>query len=166
MEKSQSLRNFGQIQEVIVALAEYSRGDEASSRRKKVPAEFSTARQRCDRSSRKSRQVSCGLAALSELKISAGHLHSRKALCVRSARFDVRIALLRHDRRRGESARLRKKIEGLEKAIASKEKQLADATFRAGAGKNHPARWKRLWTEQRLELQKLRKRLGELDKAA
>jgi valyl-tRNA synthetase len=107
------------------------------------------------------------LAALSELKISAGHLPQAGGAVRSTARFDVRIAFAADTIDvAGERARLRKEIEGLEKAIASKEKQLADATFRSRAPEKIIRTMEATLTEQRLELQKLRKRLEELDKAA
>ena len=63
-------------------------------------------------------------------------------------------------------ARLRKEIDALEKAIASKEKQLADATFRSRAPEKIVRGMESTVTEQKAELDKLRKRLDGLEKAA
>jgi valyl-tRNA synthetase len=162
----QSLRNFGQIQEVIVALRNI-RAEMKLEPKKKVPAEFSSGEAAVRQVIEENRDSILRLAALSELKISAGHLPQAGGAVRSTARFDVRIAFAADTIDvAGESARLRKEIEGLEKAIASKEKQLADATFRSRAPEKIIRTMEATLTEQRLELQKLRKRLEELDKAA
>jgi len=162
----QSLRNFGQIQEVIVALRNI-RAEMKLEPKKKVPAEFSSGEAAVRQVIEENRDGIARLAALSELKISAGHLPQAGGSVRSTARFDVRIAFAADTIDvAGESARLRKEIEGLEKAIASKEKQLADATFRSRAPEKIIRTMEATLTEQRLELQKLRKRLEELDKAA
>jgi valyl-tRNA synthetase len=162
----QSLRNFGQIQEVIVALRNI-RAEMKLEPKKKVPAEFSSGEAAVRQVIEENRDSILRLAALSELKISAGHLPQAGGAVRSTARFDVRIAFAADTIDvAGERARLRKEIEGLEKAIASKEKQLADATFRSRAPEKIIRTMEATLTEQRLELQKLRKRLEELDKAA
>jgi len=65
-----------------------------------------------------------------------------------------------------EAARLRKQIEGLEKAIAAKEKQLADEVFRSRAPEKVVRGLEASLAEQTTELQKLRSRLEELKAAA
>jgi valyl-tRNA synthetase len=65
-----------------------------------------------------------------------------------------------------ETARLRKKIEGLEKAIAAKEKQLGDPTFRNNAPEKIMRGLEATLAEQKIELQKLQLRLEELKRAA
>jgi len=162
----QSLRNFGQIQEVIVALRNI-RAEMKLEPKKKVPAEFSSGEAAVRQVIEENRDSILRLAALSELKISAGHLPQAGGAVRSTARFDVRIAFAADTIDvAGESARLRKEIEGLEKAIASKEKQLADATFRSRAPEKIVRTMEATLTEQKLELQKLRRRLEELDKAA
>ena len=63
----------------------------------------------------------------------------------------------------GETTRLRKEIESLEKAIASKEKQLDDANFRRRAPEKIVQGMEATLAEQKLELQKLRGRLNQID---
>jgi valyl-tRNA synthetase len=163
----QALRDFGQIQEVIVALRNIRAEVKLPDPRKKVAAEFSSADEEMRRVIELNRDGIARLGVLSELKISLGHLPQAGGAVRSTAQFDVRIAF---DANRvdvaGESARLRREIEGLEKAIASKEKQLGDSTFRSRAPGKIVRAMEGTLTEQRLELQKLRKRLEELDKAA
>jgi valyl-tRNA synthetase len=162
-----ALSAFGLIQEVIAALRNIRSEMKLPDPRKKVAAEFSSADEETRRVIEANRGGIARLAALSELKISAGHLSQAGGAVRSTAHFDVRIAFAANTVDvAGESARLRKEIEGLEKAIASKEKQLGDASFRSRAPEKIVRAMEATLTEQRLELQKLRKRLEELDKAA
>jgi valyl-tRNA synthetase len=65
-----------------------------------------------------------------------------------------------------ETARLKKESEGLQKAIASKEKQLGDDTFRSRAPEKIIKGLEATLAGQRIELQKLQDRLDQLDKGA
>jgi valyl-tRNA synthetase len=163
----QALRDFEQIQEVIVALRNIRAEMRLPDPRKKVAAEFSSAEEETRRVIEVNRDGIARLAVLSELKISAGPLAQASASVRSTAHFDVRIAFAADTVDvAGESARLRKEIEGLEKAIASKEKQLGDATFRSRAPEPIVRTMEAALAKQKQELQKLRKRLEELDKAA
>jgi valyl-tRNA synthetase len=162
----QALWAFNQIQEVIVALRNI-RAEMKLEPKKKVPTEFSSGEAAVRHVIEENCDSILRLAALSELKISAGHLPQVGGSVRSTAHFDVRIAFAADAVDiAGESARLRKEIEGLERAIASKEKQLGDATFRSRAPEKIVRTMEATLTEQRVELQKLRKRLEELDKAA
>ena len=162
----QALWAFNQIQEVIVALRNI-RAEMKLEPKKKVPTEFSSGEAAVRHVIEENCDSILRLAALSELKISAGHLPQVGGSVRSTAHFDVRIAFAADTVDiAGESARLRKEIEGLERAIASKEKQLGDATFRSRAPEKIVRTMEATLTEQRVELQKLRKRLEELDKAA
>ena len=81
--------------------------------------------------------------------------------------FDVRIAYVAETIDvEAEAGRLRKQIEGLEKAIAAKERQLADDTFRNRAPEKIIRGLEATLGEQVTELRKLRSRLEELKTAA
>jgi valyl-tRNA synthetase len=62
-----------------------------------------------------------------------------------------------------ERARLKKEIEGLDKAVASKERQLGDETFRIRAPEQIIKGLEVTLAEQKMELEKLRKRLDDLE---
>jgi valyl-tRNA synthetase len=62
-----------------------------------------------------------------------------------------------------ELARLKKEIEGLQKAIASKEKQLGNETFRSRAPENVIKQMEEALAEQKIELEKLLKRKQQLE---
>jgi len=84
-----------------------------------------------------------------------------------TALFDVRIAYVAETLDvEAEEARLRKQIEGLERAIAAKEKQLSNETFRSRAPEDIVRGLEATLAEQMAELRKLRSRLEELKTAA
>jgi valyl-tRNA synthetase len=62
-----------------------------------------------------------------------------------------------------EKARLKKEIDGLKKAIGSKEKQLGDPTFLSRAPEKIIRGLEATLAEQRAELRKLQDRLDQLD---
>jgi valyl-tRNA synthetase len=62
-----------------------------------------------------------------------------------------------------ELARLKKEIEGLQKAIASKEKQLGNETFRSRAPEKIIAQMEEAMAEQRVELGKMVCRKAQLE---
>ena len=59
-----------------------------------------------------------------------------------------------------------KEIEGLKKAIASKERQLGDETFRSRAPEKIIKGLEATLAGQRIELQKLKDRLSQLEKGS
>ena len=80
--------------------------------------------------------------------------------------FDVRVAYSDVVDATAEKIRLKKEIEGLQKAIASKERQLGDETFRSRAPEKIVKGLETTLGEQRVELQKLQERLGQLEKGS
>jgi len=151
---------FSQIQNVITALRNI-RAEMKLDPKKKVPAEFwSTAeliRQRVQAES----DAITRLAVLSELKILKVPLEQAGGAVRSTAQFDVRIAYAEAVDAAAEKARLKKEMEGLQKAVASKEKQLGDETFRSRAPEKIIRGLEATLTEQRVELQKIVERLGQ-----
>jgi valyl-tRNA synthetase len=163
---AQALENFSLIQEVTVALRNI-RAEMKLEPKKKVVAEFSSSDERARRTIESNLEGILRLAALSELKVSAERLPQSGGAVRSTALFDVRIAYVAETIDvEAEEARLRKQIEGLEKAIAAKEKQLADDTFRSRAPEKVVRGLEATLAEQITELQKLRSRLEELKTAA
>jgi valyl-tRNA synthetase len=135
--------------------------------KKKVAGEFSSSDERARHTIESSREGILRLAALSELKVSAERLPQSGGAVRSTALFDVRIAYLTETVDvEAEAGRLRKQIEGLEKAIEAKEKQLADETFRSRAPERVVRGLEATLAEQATELRKLRSRLEELKTAA
>jgi valyl-tRNA synthetase len=157
---------FALVQEVTVALRNI-RAEMGVDAKKKLAAEFSSTDDKTRGIIEANRDGIVRLAVLSELKISAGHLPQAGGIVRSSSQFDVRVV---HSAEvvdiAAEKTRLRKEIEGLEKAIAAKEKQLGNETFRSRAPEKIVQGMEATLTEQKLELQKLRKRLDELDQSA
>ncbi len=165
-KNEEALDQFSLIQDVIKELRNI-RAEMKLDPKKKVAAEFSSADEQAQRAIESNREGILRLAALSELKVSAERLPQSGGAVRSTALFDVRIAYVAEAIDvEAEAARLRKQIEGLEKAIAAKEKQLADDTFRSRAPEKVVRGLEATLAEQTTELRKLRSRLEELKTAA
>jgi len=80
-----------------------------------------------------------------------------------TAQFDLQIPYPAETTAAGaEKARLKKEMEGLQKAIASKENQLGNETFRRRAPQNIIQQMEQVLAGQRIELQKMTDRLKQL----
>jgi valyl-tRNA synthetase len=157
---------FALIQEVIVALR-IIRAEMKLDPKKKVSAEFSSADEDARAVIERNMEGILRLSTLSELKVGAAKLAQAVGGVRSTAQFDVRITQAADTISvAGEIARLRKEIENLEKVITSKERQLDDATFRSRAPEKIVRGLESSVAEQRTELQKLRARLEELQRAA
>ena len=157
-----ALNQVALIQEVVTALR-MIRAELKLDPKKKVAAEFSTV----DASLRglvdANRTAIERFAVLSELRVVPREQFDAKTGAVRStATFDVRFAHLETVDATVEKARLKKEIEGLQKAIASKERQLGDETFRSRAPEKIIKGLEATLAEQRIELRKLQERLEQL----
>jgi len=162
--KSQSaLRDVEVLQEVVTALRTI-RAELKVDAKKKVAADFSTSDGATGKLVQANRGAIERFAVLSELRIVPRQQSEAKSGAVRStATFDVRIAYSDAVDPAAEKARLEKAIEGLQKAIASKEKQLGDETFRSRAPEKIITGLEATLAEQRVELKKLQDRLDQLD---
>jgi len=166
-KNAQALEEFSLVQEVIVALRNIRAEMRGLDAKKKVPADFSSSDERVRRTIESSSEGILRLAALSELRVSAERLPQSGGAVRSTALFDVRIAYVAETIDvEAEAARLRKQIEGLEKAVAAKEKQLGNETFRSRAPEDIVRGLEATRAEQMEELRKLRSRLEELKAAA
>jgi valyl-tRNA synthetase len=166
-KNAQALEQFSLVQEVIIALRNIRAEMRGLDAKKKIAAEFSSADERVRQTIESSREGILRLAALSELRVSAERLPQSGGAVRSTALFDVRIAYVAETIDvEAEEARLRKQIEGLEKAIAAKEKQLSSETFRSRAPEDIVRGLEATLAEQIAELRKLRSRLEELKTAA
>ena len=103
------------------------------------------------------------LAVLSELQVSTRKLPQTGGGMRSTAQFDLRVPYVTDTIDvAAESARVQKKKEGLEKAIASKQTQLASETFRNKAPEKIIKQMEEELASQRVELQKLLERLNQL----
>jgi valyl-tRNA synthetase len=161
-KNASALSQVGLIQGVVTALRTI-RAELKLDPKKKVAAEFSTV----DASSRglfeANRTAIERFAALSELRMVPREQFDAKTGAVRStAAFDVRLTYSETVDATAEKARLNKEIEGLEKAIASKQRQLGNEMFRSRAPEKIIKGLEAMLAEQRIELQKLQERLDQL----
>jgi valyl-tRNA synthetase len=131
--------------------------------KKKVEADVSVANVGLLGVAEANRDFLVRLALLSELRLTGEKLGAGGA-ARSSAEFDVRIAYAAEAVDIGaELARLKKETEGLEKAIASKERQLRDETFLSRAPEKIVNGLKMAVEQQRVELGKLVERRRELE---
>jgi valyl-tRNA synthetase len=160
-KNAQALEEFAFLQDVIKSLREM-RSQMKLDPKKKVKAEFSSQDSRLRASLNSNMDAILRLAILSELGISAVRLEQSGGAVRSTAQFDLRIPYSDAVDLAGESTRLKKEIEGLSKAIQSKEKQLANPTFRERAPENIIKDMEVTVVTQKIELQKLNDRLSQL----
>jgi valyl-tRNA synthetase len=166
-KNERALEQFSLVQDVIVALRNIRAEMKGLDSKKKVAAEFSSSDDRAQQAVESNRDGILRLAALSDLKVSSERLPQAGGAVRSTALFDVRIAYVAETIDvAAENARLRKEIEGLEKAIAAKERQLGDATFRSRAPEKIVRGLEATLAEQKIELQKFRSRSDELNRSA
>ncbi|MGC2889558.1 MAG: valine--tRNA ligase [Candidatus Acidiferrum sp.] len=152
---------FSQIQDVITSLRTI-RAEMKLDPKKKVRAEFWSNAELIRSRVRVESDAITRLAVLSELAISSEPLEQAGGAVRSTAQFDVRIAYSDVVDPEVETARLRKEIEGLQKAISSKESQLGNETFRSRAPEIIVRKLEETLATQKIELKKLEERLGQL----
>lgn len=157
-----ALREFGLVQEIIQSLRAI-RADMKLDPKKKVPAEFSSATSEIRSVIEANREGVLRLGLLSELGI--GHEKLAEGGGVRStALFDLRIPYVEDTvDAAAEIMRIKKELDGLQKAIGSKEKQLGNETFRGRAPENIIRQMEETLASQRVEVEKLQARLKQLE---
>jgi valyl-tRNA synthetase len=162
-KNAKAMGDVAAIQEVVTALRAV-RAELKVDAKKKVTADFSTSDGGTGKLVQENRGAIERFAVLSELRTVPRQESEAKSGAVRStATFDVRIAYADTVDMAAEKIRLGKEIEGLQKAIASKERQLGDATFRSRAPEKIIKGLESTLAEQRIELQKLKDRLDQLE---
>jgi valyl-tRNA synthetase len=151
------------MQEVVTALRNI-RAELKLDPKKRVVADFSTSDARASELIQANRGTIERFAVLSELRIVPRQQSDAKGGAVRStATFDVRIAYSDTVDVATEKTRLKKEIEGLQKAIASKERQLGNETFRSRAPEKIIKELEATLAEQRIERRKLQDRLSQIE---
>jgi valyl-tRNA synthetase len=165
-KNEKALSEVALIQEVVTALRNI-RAELKLDPKKKIVAEFSTVDAAARDLIEKNTGAIARFAVLSELRIVSRQQSEAKTGAVRStAVFDVRVAYSDTVDPTAEKARLKKESEGLQKAITSKERQLGDETFRSRAPEKIIKGLEATLAEQRLELEKLRKRLDDVERGS
>ncbi|HKV23835.1 MAG TPA: valine--tRNA ligase [Candidatus Acidoferrum sp.] len=153
---------FSLLQEVIKELRNLRADLKLPDPKKKVAAEFSSTKKVTRDLLNTNSDAIVRLATLSELKISAEHLQQTGGGVRSTARFDVRIAYSDAVDVDAEKKRLEKEMDGLRKAITSKENQLGSETFRSRAPEKIIHGMQESLATQRVELRKLEDRLAQL----
>jgi len=159
------LMRFQLVQEVIVALRTI-RSEMKLDPKKKVAAELFAWDGVTRDAIRESQNGIVRLGILSQLTITEEPLAQAGGMLRSTAQFEVRIAYTDTVDVAAEKTRLKKEIEGLQKAIASKERQLGDETFRSRAPEKIIKGLEATLAGQRIELQKLQERLAQLESGA
>jgi valyl-tRNA synthetase len=157
--------DFGMLQRVIGALRDI-RAQMKTSPKGSLNGEFFSADSKIQALIEANCEEIKRLANLWTLTFSREKLPQEGGTMRSSAEFDVRILRIAGadaEEEAAEKARLKKQIEGLEKAIASKERQLGDETFRSRAPEKIIKGLEATLAEQRIELQKLKDRLDQLE---
>jgi valyl-tRNA synthetase len=157
-----ALEEFGIIQEIISAVRNI-RADMKIDPKKKVVAELSIVAREARASVEANRDGIVRLGMLTELKISGERLAQNSGMVRSTAKFDLRVEYAETVDVAAESARITKDMEGLRKAIGSKEKQLGDETFRSRAPEKVVRALEKTLAEQRVEMQKLMERFEQLN---
>ncbi|HTP70162.1 MAG TPA: valine--tRNA ligase [Dongiaceae bacterium] len=161
-QDAETAKEFGFVQEIIQNLRTI-RAEMKLDPKKKVAAEFYSA----DAGARSIISANSDpiqrLAILSELQVATQKLPQGGGGVRSTAQFDVRIPYVAETIDVGaERTRLNKEIDGLRKAIASKEGQLGNDTFRSKAPERIIKQMEEALAAQRVELQKLTDRLEQL----
>jgi valyl-tRNA synthetase len=157
--------NFGLLQEVTTALRNI-RADMKLDPKRRIAAGFWSPKPMVHKLVQSYREPIERLAYLSELRVLTERLPLTGGAVRSTAQFDVRVAYSDTVDVAAERSRLKKEIEGLQKAISSKEKQLGDDTFRSRAPEKIIKGLEATLAGQRIEFQKLQDRLDLLDTGA
>jgi valyl-tRNA synthetase len=157
-----ALEEFGVLQEIITAVRNI-RAEMKLDPKKRVAAELSLADEMTRASVESNRDGIVRLGMLTDLKISGGRLVRSGGAVRSSAKFDLRIEHTETVDAAAECAKITKELEGLRKAIGSKEKQLGDETFRSRAPEKIIRGLEATLETQRIEMQKLTERFEQLD---
>src|SRR5213080_2061455 len=162
-KNAEAMREVAQVQEVVTALRAI-RAELRLDAKKKVAAEFSTNSPAMGDLIRANREAVERFARLSELRMVPKEGFDTKSGALRStALFDVRVVYSEAVDSGAERARPKKEIAGLQNAICAKEKQLADQTFRSRAPEKIIRGLEATLAQQKVELEKLQKRLRDLE---
>ena len=159
---SEGAKEFGLVQDIIQALRTI-RAEMKLDPKKKVEAEFFSS----DRWTRgiieANRDGILRLAILSELKVLSQKFAEGGGGTRSTAEFDLRIPYAAETLDvAAEQSRLKKEMEGLQKAITSKEGQLENETFRSRAPEKIIKQMEESLAAQRIELEKLEARSKQL----
>jgi valyl-tRNA synthetase len=156
-----ALKDFSFLQDVIKTIREV-RSQMKLDPKKKVQAEFSSQDAGLRSTLTTNLESVSRLAILSDLVIASNKLEQTGGSVRSTVQFDLRIPYSDVIDIAGESTRLKKEIDGLAKAIQSKQNQLSNETFRSRAPEHIIKKMESDVAEQTIGLQKLQDRLSQL----
>jgi valyl-tRNA synthetase len=159
---AEDAKEFGLLQEVIQALRTI-RAEMKLDPKKKVEAEVFSSDDWTRRVIETNNDGIRRLAIVSELKVLSQKLPEGGGGTRSTAQFDLRIPYAAETLDvAAEQSRLKKEMEGLQKAITSKEGQLGNETFRSRAPEKIIKQMEEALAAQRIELEKLEARSKQL----
>jgi valyl-tRNA synthetase len=163
---TQRINEFANVQEIIGQIRNM-RAEMKLDPKKRVSAELYSSYPDIRGQVERNRAGIARLGFLSELQVATERLSETGGLIRSAGLFDVRIPYAADTVDvAAELTRLKKEIEGLEKAIHSKENQLGNETFRNRAPQNIIQQMEDALAGQRVELQKLSERRRQLESGA
>jgi valyl-tRNA synthetase len=161
-QDAEALREFGLVQEIIQALRTI-RAEMKLDPKRKLAGEFYSGDAEIRGVVEANLDGIMRLAILSEFRVHPGKAPKIGGALRSTAQFDVRIPYASDTVDVvAQKARLKKEIEGLEKAITSKERQLRNDTFRSRAPEAVIKQMEVALAAQRIELQKLTEHANQL----
>ena len=159
---AQAAKEYGLVQEIVQALRTI-RAEMKLDPKQKLSAELFSADAWTREAVEASKDGIVRLAILSDLRVLTEKLTEGGGGLRSAAHFDLRIPYAAKTLdAAAERVRLRKELEGLQKAIGSKESQLGNETFRNKAPEKIIKQMEQALAAQRIELQKLAERLKQL----
>jgi valyl-tRNA synthetase len=161
-KNAEAVKEFSLIQEIVQSLRTI-RAEMKLDPKKRVAAQLSSESAWVRRVIEANKDNISRLAILSEFAVVLEKLPEGGGGARSTAEFDLRVPYATGTVDvAAERARLKREIEGLQKAIASKEKQLGDKTFRSRAPEPITKGMEEALNGQRVELQKWTDRLKQL----
>ena len=163
---TQRINEFANVQEIIGQIRNM-RAEMKLDPKKRVSAEIYSSYPDIRGQVERNRAGIARLGFLSELQVATERLSETGGLIRSAGLFDARIPYAADTVDvAAELTRLKKEIEGLQKAIHSKENQLGNETFRNRAPQNIIKQMEDTLAGQRVELQKLSERQRQLESGA
>jgi valyl-tRNA synthetase len=159
---AQAIKEYGLVQEIIQTLRTI-RAEMKLDPKKRVAAEFFSGEAWARGVIEANKEGIQRLAVLAEFRVLSEKQGEGGGGMRSTALFDVRVPYAAETIDvAAERARVKKEIEGLQKAITSKERQLGNDTFRNRAPQKIIAEMEEALKAQRVELEKLLERMGQL----
>jgi valyl-tRNA synthetase len=155
-------RQFALIQSIVYEVRNV-RSENKIDAKRKLAIEFRTSEVTLHDYVLVHREPIMRLAGLSELSVFENRLSPDGGIFRSTPFFDLKVIYTETVDVAAELGRLKKEIEGLEKAIASKEKQLGNETFRSRAPEKVVREMEEVLAGQRAELGKMVTRKAQLE---